>query len=234
MKKWSFLKPLILLLLTAAVIAAGARLPAIAGDWMSRDDTVSYADITPVELEFGDRAALSPLKKMYLVGQFDGINVSERDTRMTSAQALEAAETVLAPYIDAGLVNWTGGNVDICQPKLLFDNGTGWYGYFWIISKTGEELQANTLSLILDDETGRLVRISYSEDREEITDAGLDAKLDALVRIYQESLDLGEPEFQKDTTTGYGIRSVMVYWSDGELAQQAEFVAHSAGFYVGL
>lgn len=225
-----------LLLLTALCLIGGAMLPRVVAQVTDRleTDQVVYGQMQSVQLEFQEDETLTAVKKLALVRSGNGVEVSESFPRMTRAEVLAAVDAALEPYIDAGLIRWNSEPKAVCTARLLFDEGFGWYGYFWEVYLNCELSPYEALILQMDDETGQVITIYYTAEEELYPEEELSAWLETFLGIYQERQDLGAPLAWKDTTTGERIRSMRYRWTDGEWEETVEFAVYTAGFYCYL
>lgn len=236
MRKWKI--PL-LLLLTAALIVAGAYLPKVIGDFLERasSEGVGYGEIQSVELELRERNTLSMLEKVYLAQHSEAIAVSESDTAMTTEQAISAAEAALEPYRDAGLLRgWEGEYTVTARPVLSLDAVSGLYGYFWCVYLTfGGKEPYSQLNLMIDDETGKIIDIYFWNQEQIFPYEKQSYYLEAFIQIYMSELGLEPSREAKDTTTSSEGRSTQYWWSfpnqDGILDFGLEFCCFTQGFF---
>lgn len=229
MRKW---KLTLLLLLTAALILAGAKLPGITSAVTDKAAAgkVSYGILESVQLEFRERNSLSTMEKLILCRSGDSIEASEKDTRMTKEQALEAADEALAPYIDAELITWVGERSAECHPRLMFEASYGLHGYFWDICISYGVDSGKILNLLLDDATGKIVVMDYAVDENLFEEMRISDGLDTFVQIYQEEMHLPEPEYRKDDIRG-GVREASYWWEEGEYERCIVFCVYDKGFF---
>lgn len=229
MRKW---KLALLLLLTAALIIAGAKLPGITSAVTDSAalGKVSYGILESVQLELRERNSLTTMEKLILSRSGDSIEVTEKDTRMTMEQALEAADEALAPYIDAELITWVGERTTECHPRLMFEASFGLHGYFWNIFITYGGDSSRNLNLLLDDATGKIITIYYATEETLFGETEMSGSLETFVQVYREGLDLPEPSYRKDSTLGRN-REVSYWWEEGDYERCVVFCVYDTGFY---
>lgn len=231
MGKW---KGPLLLLLTLALVAAGALLPRLVAAVTdgSAAERVDYGELTPVELDLREKTSLTTEQKLFLVHHGDSIQISAADVSMTEAEALAAAENALTPYYDAGLLPTLAAGETTCSPVLTYSTINDFYGYFWQITI----LQDGNwqLELVLDDETGRLMSIFFWTGDHVFYEEKMDATLETFVDICLGALELERPEDSQYTGLDGERRSVRCWWlipdNSGELNFSVEFMLCPNGF----
>lgn len=230
---------MLILLLTAALLVAGAYLPKLTG---SLTDAAAlqagYSDIQSVELELRERTELTMLEKVYLARNSESINVTENDTVMTMEEAIAAAENALVPYFSAGLLpQWGGEYSSEARPILSMDLASGLYSYFWVVYLFIEEMpySHSQLNLVIDDQTGKILDIYCWSSDQVFPEEECCANLSVFMEIYLNELALEIPYETNHTSTDKTGCSIQYFWTlpnnDGILDFSQEFCFFPWGFY---
>lgn len=237
MKHKNILKSLFLLLLAGAIIAAGARLPAIAAAWQARDNEISYADISPVELSFEDDGIPIAAKISILSDPAEFLEIPSSLASRTPEEIQSIFTKTLDSYIQAGLVQQADGETSVtCQAYITFDSLRSRSVIFWDVRMSSWDW---SFSLYLDDETGTVCSVDYIDYinlRPDLQDvlvafsglylAGLGEEFPAQdpARILEEA------EYQGDSCISSTINWGDVYYGETRIT----FWVQDCGFFTAL
>lgn len=195
------LKNALILLLTIGLIGCGAILPGIVAAVMDRDavNQTGTREMASVALEMGEeKQLLSTAGKLDLLRRGQTINITEKEASMTLADVNGAVETAMAEYIDAGIFEWFDFDAWITQPKLCIDpDSPDNYGVFWTVTIINKMEPYQTLSMDIDDETGKIYSIrydTYGEYRLEGVWERNAAIMDSFVHVYLSQLGMMEQD----------------------------------------
>ena len=193
------IKSILVILLTAALLVGGSLLPTAATRIQDKTtmNTVQYENIEALQLRLEEEAlSMTYPEKMFLMMHGVGMDITDEDTRIKEKNLMEATYTAIAPYMDLFL----GGSFD-CDyleyyPVMVYDESDpSHYAYYWHVILSLDVSENDTVSVILDDETGKVIAI-------EMIDPGMALELDylqklqdALAGIYLEDLGI-EPVAQ--------------------------------------
>lgn len=235
------LKLVLSLLLTIALLAAGACLPRIVAALQDGGSIgqASFADVPSVELQI--RQDIPAIGKLAMIDRLSGtIDISPDMANLTDAQALDAVRQALDPYISAGLIpELSPWNL---EPRVLLAQVSDMpqiSGIFWSVIITGNEKEFYSVDLTVDDETGRLLRINFAAEN---WDTGLPQEdiLGLFAEIYFTGLDI--PDYQDfatnemdqydigENTTGTLYRFVNPDYGEVEV----ELYVYQHGFYTAF
>ena len=164
----SRLKLSVTVLLTLALLVALALMPrAVAGitDLLA-DEKGGTASMQSVELAFpGDQTELPGymMRKLALEQRMTSVPITAEQAAMTEDQVYAAAEAAMEIYVQAGLFEWFEVDFQSLQPYLGIDpNDKSNNTLFWGVDFTKQGDQYQDLFLHIDDETGKILYISYT------------------------------------------------------------------------
>ena len=154
----------LLVLLTIALLIAGANLPALAAAIQDKA-IVNHADFGEMEslkLDFSDSEVVPLLQKLALLRDGSFYTVSPNKTKIRQSEIEQLVKDGLAPYYEAELIpyNWQEYEF-IAVPHLVYsDADKDTYAIFWVVSihwpETGDKL-----SLYVDDGSGLILYLHY-------------------------------------------------------------------------
>ena len=237
-------KTILLLLLAAVVLAAGGLLPMAAAriqDWTTAD-VVHYENIEALQLKLEEEeSGMSFFEKLYLMVNGTGMEVTEDVTRMYEEEAIEAAFAALQPYMDIYGLPLDNDELQ-CFPYMIYDESDPTkLNYYWQVYISLDVSQNDEITVILDDETGKLIAAELRDWDMEITAGYLQELQSAVSAAYLGELEL-EPldQWQVDVSSVYTeyesreppavIRYQFIDVRYGEI--NIEIGAHSNGFYI--
>lgn len=231
----SNLKIALVLLLTLALLAAGACLPAMAAavrDWQTLGRASTQA-VSSVSLTI--RQETPALGKLAMMCRQDGVlEVTESACRLTTEEVEELAYAVLEPYAAAGLITQSPEKFTIYEIRPLLPQvpeDPELAGIVWDITMVG-----SNVSLLIDDESGKLLLINYSAGIE----YGRQDLLDTFVDIYFTELGITDyAGFVTDDLDGeyVGDNAVGVRYRFGDAVYgeiNVDFNIYKYGFYMAF
>lgn len=187
MKKY---KSEILIVLTVVVIILCGMLPRMVGmveDYFA-DQNVSYGEQKTVSLI----RELNDVEKMYLLKNGTEVSISEERTKLKWTNMSEVLDAALSWYTQNGFIisMATDFTITKCEPVLYYSTEmSNLSGVFWEIDMELWDYYGQSISLILDDQTGKVLLISY-ECLEPIFDTkDLNKPLQYLFECYQSERD---------------------------------------------
>lgn len=199
-----------LILLAALLVAAGGLLPMAAARLQDKATigTAKYEDIEVLQLKMEEEPGLSFYEKIQLITAGIGVEVTDETMKMTGAQVLEAVYAGLQAYVDIGfLVEDLSNDYLEFYPIMVYDeNDPSVFNYYWHVSMSLDVSQNDFISLILDDETGKILAIELKDPE-----------------MYIEAPYLTELEYQISS----------VYFNDLEIVPAAEMPVDAEGILDG-
>lgn len=205
------MKTLLLILLAAALLAACAALPAVAAAVQDRSavNHSGFSGLKSVKLELHEKDETLPmLGKLACLRNMASVNIAPIQASMTEEEAIAAAEAAMVLYEEAGIFQWLDLTCLSAVPKLSMDpEDASEFIMYWTVTFVGETDGGPSLLLDVDDDTGKILCISYavygSYTMDDVWErnAGI---LDAFTDIYFSQLGLTEAAQQVISTgTGY-------------------------------
>lgn len=183
------LKTGLVLVLALCLLILGACLPAIVAliqDSNTQNRTGS-SDIAPISLNLiGSEPTLTMVEKMRLIRDGNTFSITEEDTQISAAEALAYVDQYVEEYVAAELFPWFKSTHYEVVPTLSIDReNPEKYGIFWVVYIADEEKSSQSLIIILDDETGTLLSISYDNYDSNYADrTALSYRMETLIDIY--------------------------------------------------
>lgn len=223
--------------LTVIVIALCAVLPMLLfklGDFVM-DDKVYSAEVKSVQFS----AELTDLERLYLIDRGMSTEITQDRTILKSEDMKEVLATSLTEYIDTGLLI-----VDIiedfdvvsCIPYRCYSNEiANLSGTFWEIYLESASDPGHSLRVSLDDQTGKILLMSY-ECLEPIYDEYMvDVLPNALLDCYRNHMDMPYyiDEMNDENKKVQTSKSVRLYMTDmvyGEI--RLKFTVSTSGFSI--
>lgn len=203
------------------------------------DNTIGRVSLDPmVSPELKLRKNISPLGKLAMLSQMDGtIALAEEKATMDREQVMEAVYDALRPYLDAQLVTYSEINVELYPHLVQIPEHLELQSIVWIVMIHGDSKSFTFFDLLIDDETGQLLRISYVTE-EGMFDLSAGDVLTHFEEIYFSQLELADyavywaadmaPVNAGDS--GSGRRYVFVSDEYGEIP--VDLYVYDYGFYV--
>lgn len=190
----SKLKGFVAIVFALAVISAGAYFPKIVSlclDW-SNTGNVSYDPITSIRLEI--KKDIPALGKLAMLSRMDGnIELSESKAKMTKEEVMDAVYNGLQPYIDAQLAVYSEQEVQMHPSLFWVQNDPDLQGIVWLVTVYGDPdpVDFTFFDMVIDDETGQILRIFYTSEAPSDVLTGTDA-LSAFADIFFTGLNIDD------------------------------------------
>lgn len=158
------LKIPVLILITIALLAVGATLPAIAA--AVQDQTIvnhsSFGDMESLKLDYSDPEVIPLLQKLALIRDGSFYTVSPDKTKIRQSEVEQLVKEGLALYYQNELIPYNWQKYEFSAlPHLVYSNADqDTYAIFWVVDIRWPETE-DYLSLYLDDETGLILYMHY-------------------------------------------------------------------------
>lgn len=187
------LKDLAAIITAIAMITMGAYFPKMISAALDREHTghMSYNAISPIRLEINRDIPM--LGKLAILSKLDSsIELSESKAKMTKEEVMDAVYEGIQPYIDALLIAYSGKDV-LMYPSLLLqaEGNQDLQSIVWFVTIVGDPANYTFLELIVDDETGNILMISFTYETLEGNLVGMEA-LTAFADIYFTGMGLDD------------------------------------------
>lgn len=187
-------KTVLAVLLTALLLVGGSLLPSAATHFQDQStaNAVQYENIEALQLKLEEEAlSMTYQEKMFLLMHGAGMEVTDEKTNIKEEMVMEAAYAALMPYMDLFL----GGSFDNdyieYYPVMVYDESDpSRYIYYWYVTLSLDMSMNDTVSAILDDETGKLLALEMIDPELMIEEKYLQKLQYTLAAIYLEDLGI--------------------------------------------
>jgi len=170
------LKNILLILLVLLVLILGSLLPMGAAKLQDKtiSNVVQYGDLKALQLKLEEQdPKLSFQEKLSLVVHGIGGEVTEEVMRMSPGDVHEAAYAAFQPYADIYGLPLDNDMLEFYPGMAYNENDPSVSSYFWSVHMSLDVSQNDTITMILDDETGKLLAV-------ELIDLDMDIPAEAL------------------------------------------------------
>ena len=237
-------KNVLVILLALLLLASGSLLPM--GAAYRQDKTtanvVQYADMEALQLTLEEEApSMTFPEKLLLLMHGVGVDITDEKTRIKEEEILEATYTALTPYMELYFGKGLDNDYLEYYPVMVYDeNDPSRFCYYWhVVLSLDASLEDHT-SVILDDETGKLLAVEMTDPDFNIDDAYLQELQYAVAVTYfgelgidsdaawQQAVEEGRPY----DTCNVGI--VTIYQSSDILYVEVnlEIYVHTDGLFI--
>lgn len=198
-------KNVLVVLLTAVLLVGGSLLPAGAARFQDKttNNVVQYENIEALQLRLEEEVlSMSYPDKMALVMHGVSAEISNEKMKIKEERIMEAVHAALTPYTDlffgAPFDNDYFDNDHIkYYPVMVYAlEDPSRYAYYWHVILSLDMSINDTVSLLLDDETGKALAVELVDPEMYINEAYLAELQESLASTYFNELDL-EPVAQR-------------------------------------
>lgn len=187
-------KTVLAFLLTSLLLVGGSLLPSAATHFQDKStaNVVQYENIEALQLKLEEEAlSMTYQEKMFLLMHGAGMEVTDEKTKLKEETVMEAVYAALMPYMDLFL----GGSFDNdyieYYPAMVCDGSDpSRYSYYWHVVMSLDMSMNDSLSVILDDETGKLLALEMIDPELMIEEKYLQKLQYTLAAIYLEDLGI--------------------------------------------
>ena len=187
-------KTVLAVLLTALLLVGGSLLPSAATHFQDQStaNAVQYENIEALQLKLEEEAlSMTYQEKMFLLMHGAGMEVTDEKTNIKEEMVMEAAYAALMPYMEL----FFGGSFDNdyieYYPVMVYDESDpSRYSYYWHGVMSLDMSMNDTVSAILDDETGKLLALEMIDPELMIEEKYLQKLQYTLAAIYLEDLGI--------------------------------------------
>ena len=229
-------KVTVAVLLTVAVLIGGAYIPCLVArflDWQTTGKS-SLNSIASVKLNIYQ--ALSSADKLAMMSKLESLlPIKESKAGMTREELMNIVHEELSPYIDAQLAVLHEDHVQT-QPYLAqVPDIPEMQRVIWQVTISGNDADFTFWDLLIDDETGKILRISYTAENPPGIIVGMEA-LQLFADIYFSGLgiedywDYAAPDLEYAGDNGNAIRFLFTDTRYGQIT--VDLNVHDHGFYV--
>lgn len=170
------LKGFIAVVLALALIVAGAYFPKAISlflDWRNNGNASSNP-IALIRFELDNN--IPSLGKLAILSKLgSSIELTESKAKMNKEEVMEAVYNGIQPYIDAQLIAYSEFEVDMYPSLIQSKTDQALQSVVWFVEITGDPANYTFLQLIVDDETGSILMISFTYETLDATLVGTEA-----------------------------------------------------------
>lgn len=187
-------KNILAVLLTVLLLAGGGLLPTAVSRLQDKTttNTVQYENIEALQLRLEEEAlSMSYQEKMYLLMHGEGMEITDEKTKIKEERIMEAVYGALAPYMDLFFGDSFDNDYIEYYPVMVYD-GTdpSRYAYYWHVILSLDMSFEDTVSLVLDDETGKALAVEMIDPALHIEDAYIPELQYTLAATYFKELEI--------------------------------------------
>lgn len=230
---------IILVLLVAGILVAGCGfMPMILAriqDYTSMNQ-IQYEQVNSVELAFvEDEPSLPLLEKLNILKFAGSIEIDANETNMSEAEAKAAFLNALQPFLDSGVIPVSLDNMEIwIYPQVAYNReDPREFMTVWTLDIVSHAEPYQSLGAVLDDETGKILSISYTSYTEEAYERPDSAEehLLLLAQVYFDGLGI-QPINEEDWYNTEATKELLhVFDTPDHGLLIIGFSLHSEGFF---
>ena len=187
-------KNVLAVLLTVLLLAGGSLLPVAATRFQDKTTTnvVQYENIEALQLRLEEETlSMTYQEKLFLINQGVHVEVTGEHTQLREDMVLETVYGAMTPYMELFL----GKNVDNdyihYYPSMVYnEQDPSRYAYYWYVTMSLDVSHTDSITMILDDETGKLLAIEMNDPEWNLETEYLQDLQFALSEIYFEELGI--------------------------------------------
>lgn len=232
------LKGFIAVVLALVFVVAGAYFPkaiSIFLDWRN-NGTASLNPIASIRIELGKN--IPSLGKLAILSRLgSSIELTESKAKMSREEVLDAVHNGIQPYLDAQLMVYSEADIQIHPSLIQSQTDQGFQSIVWFVEITGEISNYTFLQLIIDDETGSILMISFTHENLQGLLVGTEA-LSAFTDIYFTALGLDDyaqslvPDLEY-AYVGDNANATRYRFGDAVYGEvNVDLYVHGHGFYI--
>lgn len=243
-------KNALLILLVVLLLAAGSLLPMGAAALQDKTtaNVVQYEDIEALQLKLEEQEPkLSYQEKLFLMVNGTGVEVAEDVMRLNGGEVIEAVYAGLQPYVGSGFFPKELSN-DMLEyhPVMVYgDTDPESYNFYWWVLLSLDIYEEDTLTVILDDETGSILAMDFIAPYEYVADVYYESVY-AIADLYFGNLGITPADAMQIDTEGLLDESVDAVQDPGDSHAVMQFqivdvlyggfhieiCVHTNGFYI--
>ena len=182
------------ILLALILTAAGGLLPVAAARVQDAAVTnvARYEDMEALRLKLEEEVlSVTYPEKMSLIMHGAAMEITDENTKIKENQVAEAAYTALLPYMELFLGCAFDNDYMEFYPVAVYDeNDPSRYACYWHVTVSLDRYADDRISLILDDETGKILALEMINPELYIKESYLQELLSALSACYLNELAL--------------------------------------------
>lgn len=157
----------IVILFTVLLVLSAGLFPIAAARF--RDQTtagvVKYESIEALQLKLEEEApGMTFVEKMFLLNNGVGMEITDEKTRIKEEEILETAYAAAAPYLELYFGDSLDNDFLHYNAAMVYDERDPTrFCYYWFVQLSLDISYNDTISMVLDDETGKLLAIEVTD-----------------------------------------------------------------------
>ena len=188
------LKIACLILLAILLTAVGGLLPVAATRMQDKTtaNEVRYEDIEALRLRLEEEVQGTTFReKIFLIMHGGAAEINDENTRIKEKEIIEAVNGALTPYMELFFGKSLDNDYFHYYPVMAYDESNpSRYFYYWYVTMSLDASSKDYISLILDDETGKLLAVDVTDPEMNIDEPYLQELQYALSALYLGDLDI--------------------------------------------
>ena len=157
----------IVILFTTALVLAAGFVPMAAVQFQDQATTgvVKYESIEALSLKLEEETpSMTFVEKMFLLTNGTGMEVTDENTRIKEEEILETAYAAAAPYLELYFGDSLDNDFLHYNAAMVYDERDPTrYCYYWYVQLSLDISYNDTISMVLDDETGKILAIEVTD-----------------------------------------------------------------------
>lgn len=190
----SKIKSVLVILLTVMLLIGGSLLPTMATRIQDKStaNVVQYENIEALQLRLEEEAlSMTYPEKMFLMMHGAGMDITDEDTKIKGKNILEATYTALLPYMELFFGSSFDNDHIEYYPVMVYDESNpARYAYYWHVILSLDVSENDTVSVVLDDETGKVLAVELIDPEMNIEEAYLQKLQYNLAAAYFTDLEI--------------------------------------------
>lgn len=183
-----------LILLTVLLLVAGSLLPSAAAYFQDETITnaVQYESIEALKLKLEEEVlSMTFQEKIFLIMHGMGIEVNDKNTKIKENDVIEATYAALMPYMEVFFGKSFDNDYAHYYPVMVYDEGDPTRNaYYWYVTMSLDASYDDHVTMLLDDETGKLLAIELTDPEMDIAEPYLQELQYGLSTIYFSELGI--------------------------------------------
>lgn len=234
------LKSAVALLAALCLIFLGAWLPRLAGQRQDarNENQVLFTQVQGVTLEFAESDLTMAETLSILMGARESVDIPQELASLKREKVEKIVGSTIEKYRDAGILlsDPTEDEILSCQTMLCYGpdrkSNVYWQVYY------GDKEGSHAFIMTLDDRTGTICVMEYTDNASEYSADQMTAVLDGFLRLHLTGL--GGTFFSADTASllenakaaqDYSYLATEYPWTDPTVPGKITFFVNRGGFY---
>lgn len=228
--------------LALALLVTGAFIPRLVCRIQDEknSEAPAFAPMPSVRLDMKERATI--VDRLFMMAKVDGyIRIDESKAKHSGEEILTLVQQAIEPYVTIPIMDYRDDRIKLYPSLAKVDDAPELQGIVWFVTFSGEGKEGYSfLDLIVDDETGKVLVISYTQEAE--TEKWLSAQetMEVFAELYFTNMGISEyREYQNGEMTHAYVDGESNGWrfSFGDITYgqvDVDLYVHEYGFYAEI